>query len=174
MAAPSMEQLAQELAPQNVQSVFVYSHEAHPGEIYPHHTSFEQKMAHARAFRDTFDIARPILVDSLAGDCHRTYGSMPNMSWIISRAGLPVYKADWTDVDSIRSAVEDLLAMVQRRKASRQVYGSFHVGRLEYRPSDPQAFVNGLKRNGPKAVSEWNAQSERWQAQRQSAQESDG
>jgi hypothetical protein len=169
MAASSMEQLAQELEPHNVQSIFVYSHEAHPGEDYPHHTSFEQKRAHARTLRDTYGIARPILVDSLSGDCHRAYGSMPNMSWIVSRAGLPVYKADWTDVDSIRSAIHDLLSMVERRKASRQTYSAFHVERLEHRPTDRQAFVEGLKRNGPKAVAEWNAQVERWQARQAAA-----
>jgi hypothetical protein len=165
-----MEQLAKELEPHNVKSVFVYAHEAHPGEIYPHHESFEQKLTHAWTFRDTFGVMRPILVDSLSGDCHRAYGSMPNMCWIIARSGLPVYKADWTDVESIRSALRDLLETVEQRKASRKVYSAFHVERLEYRPNDPQAFVDGLKRNGPKAVAEWNAQVERWQAERAAAQ----
>ena len=35
---------------------------------------------------------RPILVDSLDGACHRAYGSMPSMSWVIDRGGRPVYK----------------------------------------------------------------------------------
>jgi hypothetical protein len=43
MAVPSMDGLAQELEPQKIVSIFVYTHEAHPGEYYPHHTSFEQK-----------------------------------------------------------------------------------------------------------------------------------
>ena len=100
MAVPSMDRLAEELEPQNVASVFIYSHEAHPGEHYPHHTSFEQKMAHAHKLVSLFNVKRPVLVDSLNGDCHRAYGSMPNMCWIFARGAVPVYKADWTDVDS--------------------------------------------------------------------------
>ena len=156
-----MERLAKELEPQNVASVFVYSHEAHPGEHYPHHTSFEQKMAHPHKLVELFDVKRPILVDSLSGDCHRAYGSMPNMCWIFGRGAMPVYKADWTNVDSVRSTMRDLLAMVERRKASRQTHGIFHAERLEYRPQDREGFVNGLKRNGQKAVDEFVAQTER-------------
>ena len=169
-----MDELAKELESHRVTSVFCYSHEAHPGEHYPHHTSFEQKMAHARALRDVIGVRRPILVDALTGDCHRAYGSMPNMCWIFGRGGLVVYKADWTDVTSVHSAAVDLLGIVARRKKDRAVYGSFHVQRLEYRPNNPQGFVDGLKRNGPRAVAEWDAQVERWQAEHRAAQESDG
>ena len=101
-------------------------------------------------------------VDSLSGDCHRAHGPMPNMCWILARGAVPVYKADWTDVDSVRSAMRDLLAMVERRKASRQTFGSFHTERLEYRPQDREGFMNGLRRNGQKAVDEFVAQTERW------------
>ena len=73
-----MDGLAQELEPQKIVSIFVYTHEVHPGEYYPHHTSFEQKMAHAQAFREIFHVNRPIL----DGVCHRAYGSMPGMTWI--------------------------------------------------------------------------------------------
>lgn len=157
-----MDRLAAELESEDVASVFVYTHEAHPGEYYPHHTSFEQKMEHARAFRDEFNATRPILVDSLDGACHRRYGGMPNMSWIFDRRGRPVYKADWTDLRSVESAVRELLGMVERRRSTRQTISPFHVERLEYRARDPQAFIAGLERNGPKAVEEFAAQTERW------------
>ena len=68
-----------------VGSVFLYTHEAHPGENYPHLTSLAQKLEHAKALRDVLDVTRPILVDALDGACHRAYGSMPNMSWIFNR-----------------------------------------------------------------------------------------
>jgi len=87
---------------------------------------------------------------------------MPNMSWIIDRAGRPVYKADWTDVSSVASAIRDLLAMVERRRRERLTFSPFTVHRLEYRVSDRKAFMKGLERNGPKAVAEYKAQMERW------------
>ncbi len=157
-----MEQLAEELRPHNVASIFVYTHEAHPGEYYPHHTSFEQKMAHARAFKELFEVQRPILVDSLDGACHRAYGGMPNMSWVFDRRGRPVYKAGWTDVASIESAIRGLLDVVEQRRGSRRRMSPFVVHRLEYRPNDPEAFKRGLERNGPKAVAEFAAQTDRW------------
>ncbi len=48
-----MEPLAAEYAPRGYRFVFVYTREAHPGEHYPHHTSVEQKLAHARVLRST-------------------------------------------------------------------------------------------------------------------------
>ena len=43
-----MDQIADRYAAQDVGSLFVYTHEAHPGEHYPHLTSMEQKLRHAR------------------------------------------------------------------------------------------------------------------------------
>lgn len=99
-----MDGLAQELEPQEIVLTFVYTHEVHSGGYYPHHTSFEQKMAHAQAFREIFHVNRPILVDGLDGVCHRAYDSMPNMTWIIDWGGCPVYKAEWTYAESVGSA----------------------------------------------------------------------
>lgn len=92
-----MDRLAERFAEQGVGSVFVYTHEAHPGENYPHLTSMEQKLRHAEALRDVLGVKRPILLDALDGACHRAYGSMPNMTWIFTGAGVPVCKSDWTD-----------------------------------------------------------------------------
>ena len=80
--------IADRYADQGVGSIFLYTHEAHPGEHYPHLTSMEQKFKHARELRDTLNVTRPLLVDSLDGACHRAFGSMPNMSWIFTRAGV--------------------------------------------------------------------------------------
>ena len=159
-----MEDLKAELAEQNIASVFIYTHEAHPGKNYPHHTTFEQKMAHAQAFKEYFNISRPILVDSLDGACHFAYGGMPNMSWIMDRGGRAVYKADWTDVHSIRTALRDLQAAVERRRSDRITMAPFRVERLEYRPRDGAAFNAGLERNGPNALAEYEEQMRRWKA----------
>ena len=149
-----MNALADQVAAQAVGSIFLYTHEAHPGESYPHLTSIEQKFRHAHALRDILGVTRPILVDALDGACHRAYGSMPNMTWIFNRSGVPVYKADWTDVHSVENAVAYLLQVIDRRRSGERMVG-FHVERLDYRQQDRAAFYRGLERNGPKAVREY-------------------
>jgi hypothetical protein len=154
MAAPSMNALAEKYADQKVGSIFLYTHEAHPAEIYPHLTSMEQKFKHARDLRDVLGVTRPILVDSLDGACHRAYGSMPNMTWIFNKSGMPVYKADWTDVDSVELGIEYLLRVGERRR-NRERLAPFRVERIDFRVQDQAAFYKGLERNGPKAVQEF-------------------
>ena len=149
-----MNALADRLADQGVGSMFLYTNEAHPGEHYPHLTSMEQKLRHARDLRDVLGVARPILVDALDGACHRAYGSMPNMSWIFTRTGIPVYKSDWTDAKSVTNALDYFLDVTQRRRA-RERLAPFHVERLDFRNTDREAFFAALERNGPKAVREF-------------------
>ncbi len=151
-----MNALAERFHAQNVGSIFVYTHEAHPGEQYPHLTSMEQKYRHAQALRDVLGVTRPILLDALDGTCHRAYGSMPNMTWIFNASGIPIYKSDWTDHHSVANALEYFLDVSQRRRAKERL-APFRVERLDYRNQDRQAFFRGLERNGPKAVDEFKA-----------------
>jgi hypothetical protein len=154
MAAPSMNVLAERYASRDVGAIFLYTNEAHPGEFYPHLTSFGQKIRHAEALRDVLGVSRPILLDALDGPCHRAYGSMPNMTWIFARSGIPVYKSDWTDHVSVANALDYFLDVTQRRRA-REKLAPFRVERLDYRDHDQEAFYRGLERNGPKAVTEF-------------------
>ena len=146
-----MNAIADRYSEEKIGSIFVYTHEAHPGEYYPHLTSMEQKFRHARALRDVLGVTRPILVDSLDGACHRAYGSMPNMSWIFTHSGIPVYKSDWTDTHSIENALSYFLQVSNRRRSGERM-APFHVERLDFRIQDRDAFYEGLERNGPKAV----------------------
>lgn len=151
-----MDLLAARYRANEVQSIFLYTHEAHPGENLPHLQSMDQKFEHARMFKDEIRVERPILLDSLDGACHRAFGSMPNMTWIISRTGSAVYKSDWTDVLSVQSAVEYLLDVRGLRKSGTRMV-PFRVERLDYRVQDEGGFTRGLERSGPKAVQEFAA-----------------
>ncbi len=151
-----MNALADQVAGQDVGSIFLYTHEAHPGENYPHLTSLDQKYRHARLMRDLLGVTRPILVDALDGACHRAYGSMPNMTWIFNRSGIPVYKSDWTDMHSVENAIAYFLQVSERRQAGERMV-PFRVERLDYRQQDRAAFYRGLERDGPKAVREFRA-----------------
>ncbi len=154
VAAPSIDALAAELAPAGVGSIFLYTHDAHPGEVYPHLTSFEQKLRHARDLRGKLGMTRPILLDALDGACHRAYGSMPNMTWVFAQTGVAVYKADWTDVNSVATALDYFLQMRERRRSGERP-APFHAERLVFRRQDQAAFYEGLARNGPKVVREF-------------------
>ena len=125
-----------------------------PSEYYPHLTSMEQKFGHAMDLRSVLGVTRPIFVDALDGACHRAYGSMPNMSWIFTRSGVPVYKSDWSDSHSVQNAIEYYLQVADRRREGERM-APFRVERLDFRIQDQQAFYAGLERNGPKAVSEF-------------------
>jgi hypothetical protein len=149
-----MDEIASRFLDEGVGSIFVYTHEAHPGEHYSHLTSMEQKFRHARDLRDVLGVRRPILVDSLDGACHRAYGSMPNMSWVFTNSGVPVYKSDWTDAHSVANAIEYLLEVSERRRV-KEILAPFRVERLDFRNHDRRAFFERLERNGPKAVREF-------------------
>jgi len=149
-----MNAVADKYAEREVGSVFLYTHEAHPGENYPPLTSMDQKFRHAHDLRDILGVTRTILVDALDGPCHRAFGSMPNMTWIFNQAGIPVYKSDWSDAHSVENALDYFLNVGERRKAGARL-APFRVQRLDYRNQDRAAFYRGLERNGPKAVIEF-------------------
>ena len=79
------------------------------------HRTIEQKFQHARDLQARHDTPRRIRVDTLDGDVHRTYGGIPNMSWIIDHTGRIAYKAGWTIESDLRSALENV-AMVRELK----------------------------------------------------------
>ena len=94
-----------------VQFVSVYSREAHPGEIYPHHTSDGQKMRHARDWAELDRVPWPVAVDALDGGTHRAYGPLPNSAYLIGRAGRVAFRALWAGQEGLlRDRLEELLA----------------------------------------------------------------
>jgi hypothetical protein len=149
-----MNQIAADFAAHQIGSIFLYTNEAHPGEYYPHLTSMDQKFRHARALRDQLSVSRPILLDALDGSCHRAFGSMPNMTWIFNKTGIPLYKSDWTDAASVANALEYFIGVAQRRKEGKRL-APFSVERLDFREQDRDAFYQRLAANGPKAVQEF-------------------
>lgn len=149
-----MNAVAEEYATQGVGSIFIYTHEAHPGENYPHLTSMAQKKQHAHDLQTVYRVNRPIFLDALDGACHRAYGSMPNMTWIFNRSGIPVYKSDWSDAGSTANALDYFVRLPGRRKAGERL-APFHVERLDYRNQEREMFYEGLARSGQKAVDEF-------------------
>jgi hypothetical protein len=149
-----MNAIAEKYAPHNVGSIFIYTHEAHPGENIPHLTSMGQKFRHAQLLWDELGVSRPILLDALDGACHRAFGSMPNMTWIFARSGLILYKSDWTDAHSVENAIQYFSQIPMRRRAGERL-APFRVERLDFRNQERDLFYKRLERNGTKAVDEF-------------------
>ncbi|PZC47350.1 MAG: Iodothyronine deiodinase [Chloroflexi bacterium] len=139
-----MEELAKEYA-DRATFLFVYIREAHPGEVFPHHTSLEQKVRHAQAFRER-GLERPILLDSLDGEVNRMYGAVSNMSWIIDHTGHVSFRATWTAADDIRAALDETLLIRELRRQGQgaSAYYRETMG-LKPTPQRPEEWLGGQK-----------------------------
>ena len=93
----------------DVEFLFVYTREAHPGERIPAHSSIEDKIHAAATLRDQEEIEMPIIVDELRGPIHRDYGKLPNSTFIIDKTGRIAFRALWTQPRVIEDALEALL-----------------------------------------------------------------
>ena len=154
--------MAREYASKGFVFVFLYTREAHPGENFPAHRSMEQKLAHARAFKEQFQIERPILADDLVGTGHKLYGMLPNMTYLIGRGGKVLFRADWTDPPMIECAIQYIQSSRARRREGLHL-APFYAEIVGYRWNNPAKVMEGLKRAGPKAVEDFERAAQRWQ-----------
>src|SRR5262249_27869338 len=92
-----------------VEFLFVYIREAHPGERLPAHHSIEHKTRAAQVLRDEENLRFNILIDELDGRVHSKYGKMPNPTYIIDKSGRVAFRSLWSRVTSVREALEELL-----------------------------------------------------------------
>ncbi len=146
--------MAEEYAEHRVRFVFVYTREAHPGDDYPHHTSMEQKLRHARDMVAYWKFKRSMLVDDLEGTLHHAYGRLPNMTHIVNAGGNIIYRANWTDPRSIRIALDQIRFERDQRRAKKRMTPYY----MEWQPSrhnESLAFMEGLVMVGPKAIEEY-------------------
>jgi hypothetical protein len=153
--------MALQYAKKGIAFVFVYTREAHPGENFPAHRTIEQKLAHARAFKEQFRVERPILVDDLTGTGHKLYGMLPNMTYLIGRGGRVLFRADWTDPPTIDTALGYILGARARRREGLSM-APFYAELVGYRWHDPAKSREGLERAGPKAVADHDRVQQRW------------
>lgn len=88
---------------------------------------------------------------------HTAYGLRPNMTWVLGRGGVILYKANWTSAARLGEFLE-------RREAwpADPLYVPFYTEQLELRRLDREAFTRGLQRDGPRAVTEFARAEEIW------------
>ncbi len=110
-----MNDLYEDYSGDDVQFLFVYVREAHPGEQLGPHESLEDKIEAAQQFRDADDVNISIIVDELNGKIHKKYGALPNPTYIIDKSGRIAFRALWTRPNVIEDALEELLERQEER-----------------------------------------------------------
>src|SRR5581483_3165037 len=156
--------MAKIFADKGIAFLFVYTREAHPGENYPAHSSMEQKIAHAKAFRVHKHIERRILVDDLSGTGHLQYGDLPNMTYLIGRGGRVLFRSDWTDPPTIELMLNYMLNVREKRRAGERMTG-FYAEFAGFRVNDRAKFMESLKIAGPQAVEDFTRMVKIWAQQ---------
>ncbi|MGH9566826.1 MAG: peroxiredoxin family protein [Candidatus Angelobacter sp.] len=98
-----------------IEFLFIYVREAHPGERIQGHRSNSEKMEAARLLRDEEDIRMPVLVDDVRGHIHRKYSRLPNPAFLIDTSGRVAFRSMWAKAEEIESAIEELLELQRER-----------------------------------------------------------
>ena len=150
-----LQKLQAQYGAQGFEVLSVYTRESHPGENYPHHDSYEQKLDHARKLRQLEAVTVPILVDDLQGTTHRKYGLLSNMVYLINREGSVVYKADWTDHYELAGMCEDLLRLDAMKSEGVPIIRSSRSERMHWIPMDPNLRERVYRRSGEKAIQDY-------------------
>ena len=138
----------------DVQFLFVYVREAHPGDELPPHRSLEDKMEAAELFSQEEEVEMPVLIDKLDGKVHRQYGGMPNSAYLIDKSGRVAFRAMWARPSVLEEAIDELL---ERQEDSGKEHAVVHGGEdtsLPRRYGMLHAH-RALERGGPQAVREF-------------------
>jgi alkyl hydroperoxide reductase subunit AhpC len=163
---PAMNRLWVEYNPRGVDIFLVYTREAHPGEHYPHHTSMAQKVSHARQLQGLENVEFPIIVDSLDGAIHRSYGLWPVALFVIRRDGQLVYQSNIAYPHDLQQFVEELIASDDLNAKPVRVPHFVYSERLVVREADQETHRRIYERAGSKALEDyWNKNPslrERW------------
>ena len=104
-----------------IEFLFIYVREAHPGEIIPAHRSMREKTEAARLLRDEEDMHMPILVDDLRGSIHRKYSRLPNPAFLIDKSGRVAFLSLWSKAAGLGRAIQELLEIQEERGVNHAV-----------------------------------------------------
>jgi alkyl hydroperoxide reductase subunit AhpC len=118
-----MNELYDEFRGDEIEFLFVYVREAHPGENIPAHRSLGEKISAARVLRDEEDIEMPLLVDDLRGSIHRKYSRLPNPAFLIDKSGRVAFRCMWAQAERLGQAIAELLKVQHERGVDHAVVG---------------------------------------------------
>lgn len=108
-----MEQLRRKYLDRDVAFVSMYVREPHPHERgfrgYGQHETYEQKMAYARELVELKDVQIPVVVDGIDQQHHVDLGNLPNMAYVVDKAGVVRYAKNWLLADEIDEILAGLV-----------------------------------------------------------------
>lgn len=136
----------------DLEFLFVYVREAHPGEELPPHHNMSDKIRAAEILRDEEDLNMPILVDDLSGKVHRKYSGQPNPTFLIDKSGRIAYRQLATNASDLRDAIEELLDRQGERGIDHAIV---HGGQDLSMPAiRPMVYAHrALERGGQRSIS---------------------
>src|SRR5919204_1944582 len=107
-AGPALKSLYREYG-DRVAFLTVYVREAHPGERYPQPQMFDDKLAHARAYKERDHIPWTVAVDDIEGSFHRSVDPKPNAAYFVGADGRIVFRTLWSNEETgLRQGFEAL------------------------------------------------------------------
>ena len=122
---PTLNKLHAQFQDHDIQVLIIYAREAHPGDRYSAHTSFEQKVSYARDLQRLEQIQCPVLVDSLEGDAHHLYGLRPSPVYVVNTDGLIVYKASWLFPEELELLLHQIMQGEQWKAEGKWTRGAY-------------------------------------------------
>lgn len=93
-AMPSLKRLHAKCG-DDVAFVMLNVREAHPGENYPQPSTMEEKMNHARALKDLYQVPWTVAVDDLDGTLNFVMDAKPNSAYLMDKDGKIVFRSVW-------------------------------------------------------------------------------
>ena len=137
-----------------IEFLFIYVREAHPGEVIPAHRTMREKTEAARLLRDEEDMHMPIVVDDLRGSIHRKYSRLPNPSFLVDKTGRVAFLSLWSKPDAIGAAINELLELQQERRVDHAIV---HGGQDLSMPVPYSALsaYRALERGGKQSLSDF-------------------
>lgn len=156
-SAADLNDLYRQYSSDEVQFLFIYVREAHPGENLPAHKSMKEKVEAAEFFREEEQLEIPVLVDDVNGRVHRKYGSLPNPTFIIDKSGRVAFRALSTRGGVIGEALSELLERQHERGVEHAIVRG---GEDAVAPSMKSLLhsYRALERGGSNAISDFREQ----------------
>ncbi len=99
-AGPALKRLYAEFG-DRVAFLTLYVREAHPGERYPQPQTFEEKLAHARAYEARDQIPWPVVVDDITGSLHQALDARPEAAYLMDTDGIVTFRALWANDERV-------------------------------------------------------------------------
>jgi thiol-disulfide isomerase/thioredoxin len=113
---PALKRLREEFGSE-IEFVMVNVREAHPAENLGQPETFEEKLEHARALKEQYEIPWTVVTDDLDGSFHRSLDTKPNSAYIVGRDGVIAFRSLFASDE--RSLHEALTAVVTGKDPSK-------------------------------------------------------